>query len=94
MPSITRITDIGSGHSCYPPTQAIEGSSNVIACGKGVFRKGDSLEPHSCSGFGHPRHAQGSSSTVFVNSKGVVRVGDVVDCGGEMITGCSKVIVG
>jgi len=94
MPPITRITDIGSEHGCYPPTQAIEGSSNVIACGKGVFRKGDSLEPHSCGDSTHNRHSEGSSSTVFVNSKGVVRVGDAVDCGGEMITGCSKVIVG
>ena len=94
MPPISRLDDIGLGHDCHPPTKVIEASGNVNACSKAVHRVGDNLQPHACGGPPHPRHASSGSTTVFTNSRGTVRIGDSIDCGGILATGCGTVIVG
>lgn len=94
MPPVSRLTDVGFGHDCHPPTKAISASGDVIAGGLPVFRVGDSLAPHACGGPPHPRKAASGSGTVFTNGKGTMRIGDPIDCGGAMITGCGTVIVG
>ena len=42
----------------------------------------------------HPRSCSSGSTTVFTNSKGTVRIGDSIDCGGTIAMGCGTVIVG
>ena len=91
MPPASRITDTGSGHpGCGTPTNVIEGSPNVIIGGQPAMRKGDALAPH-CK---HDRHGKSGSSTVFINSKDAMRIGDPIDCGGSLITGFASVIFG
>lgn len=92
MPKVTRVTDIGSGHGCFPPTPAIEGSGDVFVNGLAVHRKGDALAPHGCSNCPpHGRAASGASPSVYVNGKAVVRMGDGVDCGGSLSTALQNV---
>lgn len=93
MPPISRITDIGLGHSCFPPTPAISSSGNVLVQGLLAFREGDSLAPHTCEST-HSRAAASGSRKVLVNSKSVMRIGDPIDCGGNMAQGSGTVIAG
>lgn len=94
MPPISRITDIGLGHSCFPPTKAIASSGNVTAGGLKIFRQGDALAPHKCGKSAHGRKAASGSGSVFVNGKAAMRIGDSIDCGGAMGQGCGTVVAG
>jgi len=95
MPPASRISDIGSGHGCFPPTSIISGSSNVITCSIPQARLGDSLAPHGCPPTPpHGRSLASGSSTVFVNNLPAARIGDSISCGGSVVSGCSTVIIG
>lgn len=96
MPPASRIGDIALGHASFTPTPAIVGSPDVFTCGPAQHRKGDAILPHSSVSPSprHPRNANCGSSTVFVNSKELVRIGDCVDCGGMLAAGCGTVVVG
>ena len=58
------------------------GSSNVFAEGTGVVRKGDAMKAHAngdlcvASAVNHAPTVSTHSSTVFVNSKEIARIGD------------------
>jgi uncharacterized Zn-binding protein involved in type VI secretion len=92
MPKVSRMTDIGSGHGCFPPSPAIAASGDVFVNGLGVHRKGDALAPHGCSKCPpHGRAASGASPSFFVNGKPVVRLGDAVGCGGSLSTASPSV---
>lgn len=92
----SRLTDIGSGHSSYPPTNLIEASSNVIIEDLPAARKGDALEPHGSPSPSpvHSRAVAKGSSTVIVNDRDAARIGDPINCGGLLVTGASTVISG
>ena len=96
MPPASRIGDIATGHGSFLPTPAIEGSPNVITGGSPQHRVGDNLAPHASASPSppHPRTAAAGSGTVFTNSKGSVRIGDAVDCGGMLAQGFGTVIIG
>jgi uncharacterized Zn-binding protein involved in type VI secretion len=65
-----RRIDIGSGHSCFPPTPVMTGSPDVTCNGPPVARQGDLLVPHACpSGPPHPRAIAEGAKTVLVNGK-------------------------
>jgi len=95
-PPVSRVGDIALGHGSFPPTPVIAGSSNVFACGPAVHRKGDGILLHGSPSPSppHGRSAAAGSGTVFTNSKPTVRIGDSVDCGGMLATGCGTVLVG
>ena len=38
MPAVTRLTDIASGHGCWPDSDVIQGSPNTIFNNLPVFR--------------------------------------------------------
>ena len=42
----------------------------------------------------HDRYICGCSSTVIVNSRGVVRIGDAICCGGFLVQGSPNTIKG
>src|SRR6056297_1127088 len=78
MPRTSRITDLGSGHGCFPPSPAIEGSPDVFINDLKALRQGDALAPHGCSNC--PPHAcavSGGSPSVYVNGKMQQASGDV-----------------
>lgn len=80
---IGRITDLCSGHKCYPPSIAIEGSSNTLVNDLPIHRLGDAYMPHCCKSK-HPnchipRTIFGSPS-VYVNDLPSSHVGSLTDC--------------
>lgn len=87
--------DICTGHDACPPRKAVEGSPDVFLEGYAVVRQGDLWESHGCPA--HPPH-QGrvlqASDEVIVNGLPVVRVGDPLDCGGNVQTGCEALYAG
>jgi len=66
-----RLGDIGSGHDChYPPTVAIEGSSNVFINDRPAVRVGHAYAPHGCPECdisAHPRKLKEGAPSVFIN---------------------------
>lgn len=91
---IARLSDIGSGHGCYPSRNNITASLDVFVDGRGAHRFGDVWAPHSCSGKTHSGVLITGSTTVFVNNRPVGRIGDVVSCGSTIITGSVDVFSG
>jgi len=96
MPPATRVGDIGLGHGSFIPSPCSAGSPNVITGSSPQARKGDPLVPHPSPSPSppHPRSYSAGSSTVKVNSKLAVRIGDSINCGGISVQGLSTVIIG
>jgi uncharacterized Zn-binding protein involved in type VI secretion len=94
MPAVTRVTDICSGHGCFPPRHAVSGSTNVFVNGLGVVRKDDPWETHCCTIICHDGVSKTVSSKVFVNGKGVTRIGDEISCGSVSAQGSHNVFFG
>ena len=96
---IGRITEICSGHTCWPPTIAIQGSSNVFAEMLPVHRVGDAYIPLCCptpSGPQcHPVITARASPSVFTNNKATSHIGSSTGCSSMniMITGAPTVWV-
>ena len=99
MPPVARKgVDTCLGHGCWPTTNTNSGSDNVITNSYSTCRTGDTCVPHGEPCTPSPPHnrpiGQGSS-TVFVNSRKIIRVGDPIDCGGTVIgSGSPDVIAG
>jgi uncharacterized Zn-binding protein involved in type VI secretion len=88
MPAVTRIGDADVTH-CSDMVRA-QGSSDVFVNNIPVSRQGDVNTVHLEPGSPCPSHAAAitiGSTTVFVNGKGIGRVGDA-------ITGCTSVAQG
>lgn len=88
MPAVTRIGDADVAH-CSGMTRA-EGSGNVFANGIPVSRQGDNNTSHLLPPAPCPSHAAPiavGSILVFVNDKGLGRIGDA-------ISGCTSVAAG
>lgn len=88
MPAATRVGDADVTH-CSGMVRA-EGSPNVFVNGIPWSRQGDLNTVHLLPGNPCPPHAAPiaiGSTTVFINSKGAGRVGDV-------IAGCTSVAAG
>ena len=96
MPPASRVSDIALGHGSFPPSPATAGSGDVFSCSLAQHRVGDAIAPHGRPSPSppHPRAAASGSGTVMTNSKGSVRIGDSVDCGGMLGKGCGTVIMG
>ena len=92
-----------TGHDCDAVTTVLGGSSNVIVGNIGVLTVGDPLSPHTINQpppllppcIDHPGQVVNTgSATVFVNGKGIARVGDLVDIGGSITAGILNVVAG
>lgn len=98
MPSLTRLGDLCTGHSCYPSRPSIQGSPNVIANGRPVVRFGDMYTSHCyvcflCL-FSHYGNLARGSSTVFVNGRQAGRIGDPLNCGSRVGQGSPNIFCG
>lgn len=89
---IRKGVDATKGHSGFPPTTAIQASTNVFINNIGAVRQGDQYAVH-CNSSCHQGKAM-SSSTVFVNNKPVHRKGDKLSCGDQAIAGSPNVFAG
>ncbi len=97
MPLVTNTGGMSSGHPpCFPPTSTSGKSPDVFAEGAEVIRAGDKWTLHiNCVGASDTPSQTGSSSTVFVNGKGISRKDDALSCGGNVVsTGTSTVFAG
>lgn len=93
LPQASRKGDTASGHGCFPSTSAIAGSADVVIDGIAALRKGDAVAPHGCGQcVPHGRNVSGGSPSVFVNGRPLARVGDGVNCGGNVAVGSGTVI--
>lgn len=89
MPGVVRLSDICTGHGCWPPRPNVQASTDVFVNSRGAHRVGDAWASHCCPGDGcHASVACTGSPNVYVNSKAVCRCGDAVCCGSSMAT-CS-----
>ena len=101
MPAVTRFGDSSTtGHGCSGTTTVAGPSTKVKCNSKGVERKGDPAAAHTIPNSASPPvcvpHSSvinAGSGTVFVNGKGIARVGDSAD-GGAISTGSSNVFAG
>lgn len=90
-----RVGDMQSGHGCFPPTNAIKGSTNVRINGKPAMIVGGQYAPHCCPKPGcHPVVQASGSGSVRINGRPASRLGDRTGCGGATITGSSNVLIG
>ena len=94
MPAAHRNTDICTGHGCYPPRQNLDGSKNVFVNSLGWHLKGGSWASHCCGDECHATKTAEGSSTVFVNSIPVARIGDPLHCGSACGKGSPNVFAG
>lgn len=89
---VARLNDTCGGHHGFHPTKIISGSSNVIANNLPVARQGDEVLKHKRPNSPyHNRHISGCSTVTIVNSRGVARIGDAIDCGGLVVQGSGNV---
>jgi uncharacterized Zn-binding protein involved in type VI secretion len=87
----------GVGHNCANPVEVVtgEGSPNVFINGIAVVRQGDKVGPHNASGCGPDESALSTfSATVFVNGKGMGRIGDEYTSDNTIISGSTNVFAG
>jgi len=94
MPGASRLGDICTGHSCFPPRSNSTASSNVFVNGIGWHRRGDGWVTHCCGKSCHGGSLIGSSSSVFINGRGAGRIGDSVSCGSAVASGSINVFAG
>ncbi len=95
MPSASRQGDVGAGHGCFPPSNAIAGSGDVFINGQPALRVGDALAAHGCKDCSpHGRAVAAGSASVSINGKPAARIGDSIDCGGAMAAGSGNVFIG
>lgn len=83
-----------TGHSCFPPRKAINGSITVTAGGLQVHCIGDAWMPHRCDKEVHDGVLSQGSPTVTVEGKAVGHVGSTISCGSVVATGLPDVIIG
>jgi uncharacterized Zn-binding protein involved in type VI secretion len=95
MPGAVRLTDICTGHGCWPPRPNSSASSDVIINGLGAHRVGDGWLPHTCPAIPetHASSQASGSPDVITNGSPQARIGDSIACGSSNATGSSDVIV-
>jgi uncharacterized Zn-binding protein involved in type VI secretion len=92
MPGAARLGDFCTGHGCFPSRPNLTGSSDVFVNGIAAHRQGDLWQDHTCVST-HGGMTLIASPDVFVNGQPKARIGDQVDCGSNILTGSSDVIV-
>jgi len=94
MPGAARLTDICTGHGCWPPRANASASSDVFANSLGAHRVGDAWQAHCCPGSGcHGGVLAAGSPNIFANGRAWGRCGDPVSCGSSVATCSGNVIL-
>ena len=93
MPSVCRLSDVCTGHGCFPPRPNVSASGDVFVNSRGAHRVADAWAVHCCKSC-HPGNTVTGSSSVFVNGRALARVGDAVNCGSRIASGSPTVYAG
>lgn len=95
MPAATRLGDLSTGHASWPARPNDSASNDVFINGIAAHRKDDHWATH-CNPVPvcHDGVASTGSSTVFINGKAAVRIGDSISCGDTVAQGSSNVFIG
>jgi len=93
MPGVVRLTDICSGHGCWPSRGNVSASTDVFVNSLGAHRVGDGWAAHTCPPIPetHSSSQATGSPTVFVNGVALARIGDSIACGSSNATGSEDV---
>jgi len=95
MTEAHRLTDICTGHGCYPPRPNADGSPDVYVNNLKWHRQTDPWNGHACPPSpSHTGRLSKGSSTVYVNNLQAGRIGDPVSCGSAAATGSPNVFAG
>ncbi len=94
MPAVHRLGDVCTGHGCFGSRPNNQASPNVFINGIPAHRQGDSWSSHCCGPPCHGSTLAAGSSTVFVNSLQLARIGDPVACGSACASGSGNVFAG
>lgn len=91
---VSRIGDLGSGHSCFPPNAVNSGSNTVLTNNRKTATINDTLNTHCCGLQCHGSRIIEGQYNVKVNGKNLSRITSRIDCGEVMMTGSSNVMTG
>lgn len=94
MPPVARLSDVCTGHGCFPSRPSSAGSPNVFVNGLAAHRVGDGWSSHCCGPACHGGALGAGSSVVFVNGQPLGRIGDPVSCGSSVASGSPNVYAG
>lgn len=94
MPPAARLTDMTTGHACFPPTIIAMGSPNVFINGLPAARVTDMIVPHVCGPTAHAAPIALGSTTCFINGLPAARIGDMIACTDFIALGSMNVIIG
>lgn len=97
MPGAARLSDVSTGHNCYPSRPNIQASTDVFINNRGAHRQSDAWAVHCRKCFPkkcHGGNLASGSPTVYTNNLQQGRIFDSVSCGDRVATGSSDVIVG
>ena len=99
MPAIAVEQTLSTGHSCFPPTNAVGPySTKTRINGKFIqLEQYTMYAAHTCDETTHissQRKVTTGSTKVFVEGKPVARIGDPIDCGDAVSVGSSDTFAG
>lgn len=89
MPNVALLNSIGSGHDCFPPSNVISASGNVIIENRGCARVTDAVQTHCCGPSCHGRSISAGSKKVTVNNLDCAYLGSPINCGGIVVGNCA-----
>lgn len=89
-----RQKDLCTGHGCYPPRPAADGSPTVFTNKRAQQRIGDNWLEHCCGDNCHDAKTTTGSGTVFIDGKPAARITDAISCGSVIMTGSHNVYIG
>ena len=85
--------DQSMGH-VFSPSPIVPSQATVLATGKAVHVVGDTISVHVLGNSAHAGTIAVGSTTVYANSKGIVRIMDTGDCGAMIMGTAGTVLVG
>lgn len=96
MSGAARLSDLCTGHGCWPSRPNVQGSPDVIVNGRPAHRQGDLWAVHCCPAIPecHSSSLAAGSPVVFTNGRQQGRINDPVACGSKVLTGSPNVFVG
>ncbi len=95
MPACTRINiDNSAGHGCFPPRPVDDAKQTTVFINSILATMvGSHYATHSCE-TSHDGYASSGSSTVFIASQPIHRIGDDISCGDMSAAGSRNVFAG
>lgn len=95
MPAAAFVTAMSSGHGPFPPVPSTAGASKTMIEKKPALNLGSAFMVHcnpspSC----HAGSLGAGSGKVMIEGKPAGRIGDAVGCGGVVVLGSGKVLIG